>query len=177
MIQPRLSERSDPTTRSWNSVAKPSFLSTMAALLARVVRELGRDDEALALTQAAEHAAADHDLDAQVRWRTVRAPILARRGHGQQAEELAREALDLARKTGAPILQADTLFDLAVVQKATVISKERALPSMRRLRCIWPRETESRRRGRGLGGLKHSRNRKTPYGRVIKRGFSSAYQA
>ena len=90
----------------------------MAALLARVVREHGRDDEALALTQAAEHAAADHDLDAQVRWRTVRAPILARRGHGQQAEELAREALDLARKTGAPILQADTLFDLAVVPKS-----------------------------------------------------------
>ena len=50
------------------------FLSTMAAMLARAVREQGRDAEALELTGLAERSAADDDIDAQVLWRAVRAP-------------------------------------------------------------------------------------------------------
>ena len=92
------------------------FLASMAALLARIVREQGRDQEALDLSIAAEEAAAEHDLDAQVRWRTVRAPILARVGKFNEAKELAESALTIARKTGLPILQADALFDLAVTR-------------------------------------------------------------
>ena len=38
-------------------------------MLARAVREQGRDEEALALTRAAEAAAAADDVDAQVQWR------------------------------------------------------------------------------------------------------------
>ena len=60
----------------------------MAALLARIVREQGRDQEALDLSVAAEEAAAEHDLDAQVRWRAVRAPILARVGKFSEARNL-----------------------------------------------------------------------------------------
>ena len=92
------------------------FLASMAALLARIVREQGRDQEALDLSVAAEEAAAEHDLDAQVRWRAVRAPILARVGKFKEARELAESALTIARKTGLPILQADALFDLAVTR-------------------------------------------------------------
>ena len=92
------------------------FLSTMAALLARVVREQGRDAEALALSQTAESLAAEDDIDAQVMWRSVRAPILAKAGQFEAGEELALAALELARKTETPIMQADTLSDLAAVQ-------------------------------------------------------------
>ena len=91
------------------------FLATMAALLGRVVRDQGRDDEALAFTQTAERFAAEDDLDAQVFWRTVRAPILARAGRRQEAESLAAKALELARKTEYLALQADALFESAVV--------------------------------------------------------------
>ena len=91
------------------------FLATIAALLARVVREQGRDEEALALTVAAEKAAAEDDFDAQVLWRSVRAPILARAGDTNAAESLARAALELSRQAEDPVLQADTLAELADV--------------------------------------------------------------
>ena len=53
------------------------FLSTMAALLARLARDQGRDDEALAMTRTAEAATADDDMESQALWRMVRAPLLA----------------------------------------------------------------------------------------------------
>jgi class 3 adenylate cyclase/tetratricopeptide (TPR) repeat protein len=91
------------------------FLSTMAALLARIVREQGRDDEALALSHTAEAATASDDLESQALWRMVRAPILARAGDWQQAEDLALKAVELVRQTESPMLQADALAELAVV--------------------------------------------------------------
>jgi class 3 adenylate cyclase/tetratricopeptide (TPR) repeat protein len=91
------------------------FLSTMASLLGRVVRDQGRDEEALALSQTAERAAAEDDLDAQVLWRSIRAPIVARAGDYVAGEALARTALELARQTETPVLQADTLYELATV--------------------------------------------------------------
>ena len=91
------------------------FLSTMAGLLAKVVRDSGRDDEALALSRTAESLAAEDDIDAQVIWRTVRAPILARAGQLKESLQLAEAALAIARKTETPILQAETLSELAFV--------------------------------------------------------------
>ena len=92
------------------------FLSTMAALLSRVVRDQGRDDEALSsLHSVEEAAAADDDVEAQVLWRSVRAPILARAGDLAEAEALLREAVELAHESEAPVLQADTLSELAEV--------------------------------------------------------------
>jgi class 3 adenylate cyclase/tetratricopeptide (TPR) repeat protein len=92
------------------------LLSTMAALLARIVRDQGgRDAEALALTQAAEAASAEDDLEALALWRMVRAPIVARTGRFEDAEALARHAVEFARRTEAPMLQADALAELAAV--------------------------------------------------------------
>jgi hypothetical protein len=88
----------------------------MAALLGRVVRDQGRDDEALVLTQIAERFAVEDDLDAQVLWRSVRAPILARADRSEEAESIAAMALELARRTEYLALQADALFELAVVR-------------------------------------------------------------
>jgi ATP/maltotriose-dependent transcriptional regulator MalT len=91
------------------------YLAPMAALLARLVREQGRDDEALALTEVAEAASEPDDPDSQALWRSARAPILARSGQLAQAEELARTAVEFVRQTEAPVLQADALADMATV--------------------------------------------------------------
>jgi tetratricopeptide (TPR) repeat protein len=91
------------------------LLSSMAAALARIVRDAGRDDEALELSKTVEAAAAEDDVDAQVQWRSIRAPILARAGDIAGGEALARAALRLARASEAPALQADTLCELAEV--------------------------------------------------------------
>ena len=91
------------------------FLSTMAALLSRLVRDQGRDEEALALSSAAEKATAADDMESQSLWRAIRAPIVARAGDPVLAEELARTALDLVRRTEAPSMQADALYELATV--------------------------------------------------------------
>ena len=91
------------------------LLSSIAAALGRLVRQQGRDAEALEFSQAAESAAAEDDVDAQVQWRAVRAPILARGGDAAAAQELARAAVRMARAAAAPLLQADALLDLGEV--------------------------------------------------------------
>ena len=85
------------------------------AILARAVRAQGRDDEALELTRAAEAAAADDDVDAQVLWRGIRAPILARAGDPSEAEALVRAALERARQTEMPSLHAFALAEFGAV--------------------------------------------------------------
>jgi ATP/maltotriose-dependent transcriptional regulator MalT len=91
------------------------FLSSMAAMLARLARERGRDDDALALTQRAESAAASDDVLTQALWRAVRAPVLARAGELDSAEAMARRAIELLREVEAPGFQGDALVDLATV--------------------------------------------------------------
>ena len=91
------------------------LLSTVTAVLSRVLRDQGRDDDALALSKTAESAAATDDVDAQVQWRSVRAPVLARMGRLEEAEALARAALTMALGAEAPLLQAESHADLAHV--------------------------------------------------------------
>jgi len=91
------------------------FLSTMAALLARLIRDQGRDDEALVLLRAAEDATAADDVESQSLWRSIRAPIVARSGDFAKAESLARTAVEMVQHTEAPVLKADALSELAHV--------------------------------------------------------------
>ncbi len=89
--------------------------STLAALLSRVIRNQGRDDEAMALSIVAESISAEDDVDSQALWRSVRAPMLARAGKPSEAESMARSAVELLAGTDAPQLRADTLSELATV--------------------------------------------------------------
>jgi class 3 adenylate cyclase/tetratricopeptide (TPR) repeat protein len=91
------------------------YLSTMAALLSRVVRDQGRDEEALAFSRTSEQASAADDVESQALWRSIRAPILARAGDTGLAEEMARKALEFARSAESPCLHADVLSELACV--------------------------------------------------------------
>ena len=91
------------------------YLSTMAAVLSRVVRDQGRDDDALVLSRVAEKATAADDVESLALWQSIRAPILARAGRTAEAESLARSAVELSQKSDAPQMQADSLSELAAV--------------------------------------------------------------
>jgi len=91
------------------------FLSTMAALLSRVVRDQGRDQDAMDFSAVAEETAASDDIDSQSLWRSIRAQILARRGDVSNAEELARSAVALSQQSDALQMQADALSELSAV--------------------------------------------------------------
>jgi predicted ATPase/class 3 adenylate cyclase len=91
------------------------YLSTLAAYLAKVAREGGRDAEAIELTRTAESVSAEDDVESQVLWRMVRAPILARAGDPATAEALARQAVDLSMRTEATVMQAEAYAELATV--------------------------------------------------------------
>jgi ATP/maltotriose-dependent transcriptional regulator MalT len=95
------------------------FLSTAAGELARAVYTQGRYAEAEELTRVAEELSAYDDLTSQALWRSVRGKTLARRGLGEDAEALAREAVVLLEGTDALFLQADALEDLAEVLALT----------------------------------------------------------
>ena len=79
------------------------FRSTAAGELARAVYAQGRYVEAEELTHVAEELSADDDLTSQALWRSVRGKTLARRGMGGDAEQLARERVELLEETDALI--------------------------------------------------------------------------
>jgi len=90
-------------------------LSSVAPLLADVLQDQGHTEEALALTQEAEHAALDGDMDAEISWRRVRAKVLARRGDFVEALRLATKAVELARHTDYLDMRGETCLSRAEV--------------------------------------------------------------
>jgi DNA-binding SARP family transcriptional activator len=100
---------------SFERMGERANLSTLAAMLAQALYAQGRDDEAFELTRVSEEAAARDDLHTQVQWRGARAKLLARSGHGEQAEALAREAVDLADRTDFLVMKGNAALDLAEV--------------------------------------------------------------
>src|SRR5262249_47595963 len=72
-------------------------------------------DEALIFADAAQDAAADNDLSAQILARTARAQVLAERGDTRAAERLSAEAVAMASKTDWLNDHADALMVRAEV--------------------------------------------------------------
>jgi tetratricopeptide (TPR) repeat protein len=99
-------------------------LSSLEGMLARIVRDLGRDAEALELSKSVEASAAEDDVEAQVQWRSLRAPILARAGDIEGALLLARSAVEMARASEAPILLGEALWELSVVLAHARLAEE-----------------------------------------------------
>jgi Flp pilus assembly protein TadD len=87
----------------------------VATLLARVLLLRSRNDDTEEITRTCERLAAPDQADAQVKWRSVRAIAIARRGEPGEAERLAREAVYLAGKTDQLDSRAEAHVDLAEV--------------------------------------------------------------
>jgi predicted ATPase/class 3 adenylate cyclase len=91
------------------------FLPVLTGQLAQSVYAQGRLEEAAEISRIAEGLAAEDDVEAQAVWRAVRAKVLAEEGEHEHAERMAREAVELLRRTEATVKLADTLLDLAEV--------------------------------------------------------------
>jgi class 3 adenylate cyclase/predicted ATPase len=98
-----------------DQAGEKGFLSTLAASLGRIVLEQGRLDEAWLLAERSRELGGSDDVTTQFGWRAVEARVLAERGAIEEAERLAREAVDLAETTEYMRNRADGLFDLGVV--------------------------------------------------------------
>jgi class 3 adenylate cyclase/tetratricopeptide (TPR) repeat protein len=90
-------------------------LATIAAMLARVFLLQERYDLVEEYAQACQRVAPEHQVDAQVGWRSVRAVVLARRGEFEEAERLARRSLQDAERADQPNTLAEAYADLAQV--------------------------------------------------------------
>ncbi|HET9248809.1 MAG TPA: adenylate/guanylate cyclase domain-containing protein, partial [Actinomycetota bacterium] len=95
-----------------DSIGEKGYLSTHAALLARVLYAQDRLDESEDMTRVAEEAGASDDIPTQVIWRSVRAKLLARRGLHGEALALAEEAIALNEGTDSWDVRGDALVDL-----------------------------------------------------------------
>ena len=91
------------------------FRSTIAADLAVVRWRRGDPVDAVRFAEIAEQIADEDDVLTQVPWRLARAEVAASRGEGDGARALAEAAVDLARATELPLLQADALVGLGRV--------------------------------------------------------------
>jgi predicted ATPase len=80
-------------------MGEKAFVSSLAALLAEVLYQQERHEEAKRFVDRSEETAAPDDLAAQIAWRAVRAKILAAASRLEDAEALARRAVSLAEKT------------------------------------------------------------------------------
>ncbi|HJP66298.1 MAG TPA: AAA family ATPase, partial [Actinomycetota bacterium] len=95
-----------------------SYQSSMAGILGHTLVARDRLDEAEEFGAICRRLAASDDLDAQLLWRGVRARVLARRGELEEAERLARAAMEMVGQTDFWLNQADCLRDLAEVLRA-----------------------------------------------------------
>jgi tetratricopeptide (TPR) repeat protein len=92
-----------------------AVLATRAAELADAICEQGRYEEAEIWIRLARESAGSDDLDAAFGWRYVRTKVLARVGAIDEAEPLAREAVDLVARTDALNRHGDSLLALAEI--------------------------------------------------------------
>jgi tetratricopeptide (TPR) repeat protein len=90
--------------------------ANIAALLARVLLlQEDRDQEAAQRIEECRRLALEDQIDAQIKWRSLRALTLARDGQFEAAERLADEAAGLAERTEQSPTRAEALADRAEV--------------------------------------------------------------
>jgi class 3 adenylate cyclase/tetratricopeptide (TPR) repeat protein len=97
------------------AMGERGMLSTRAAFLADSLYRLGRLDEAASFVEEAAALGASDDLMTDVVCLAVRAKILARRGDGEEAEQLARRGVAIVERTEWLDQHARCLADLAEV--------------------------------------------------------------
>ena len=88
----------------------------MAAMLAQVLHEQGRDDEAEQFALTSDELAAADDVYSQLLWRSALAKVRARRDAADEARELAQQAVTLAAATDSLSFHGWAVLDLARVE-------------------------------------------------------------
>ncbi|HEX6262818.1 MAG TPA: tetratricopeptide repeat protein, partial [Actinomycetota bacterium] len=96
-------------------IGERGFLSTTAAELALVAWAQEDFEDAERFVRISEESGASGDVATIVPAKRVRAKLLARQGSFEEAERIARQAVDAARRSDDLNLQADALLDLAEV--------------------------------------------------------------
>jgi class 3 adenylate cyclase len=96
-------------------LGETGYLSTTACYLGETAYAQGRYGEALRLSEESEQAGASDDVSTQIRWRALRAKVLARQGQLEQAKQLAHDAVQRSRRTDYIDETAQTLGSLAEV--------------------------------------------------------------
>jgi class 3 adenylate cyclase/tetratricopeptide (TPR) repeat protein len=84
---------------SYEAMGETGFNSTIAALLAQTLCDLGRFDEAEVFATKSRGLAAEDDFASQSEWRLAQARVLAHRGAFDDALALADEALAISATT------------------------------------------------------------------------------
>jgi tetratricopeptide (TPR) repeat protein len=97
------------------SIGESNRLSTLAALLARLLYMQGRYDECDRFCRMSSDAAADDDVVSQVLWRGAAGKLLAREGDLVSARQLADSAVAQAQQTDFLLIHGDALRDRAEV--------------------------------------------------------------
>ena len=83
----------------WDALGETGFNSTITALLASVLCDLERFDEAEANVDRSRELSADDDFASQAAWRMAQARVLSHRGEHDEALRLADEALAINERT------------------------------------------------------------------------------
>jgi class 3 adenylate cyclase/tetratricopeptide (TPR) repeat protein len=114
--EPRAAEATArPAYEALARIGDQGYRSTVGCYLARAVYEQGRYAEAETLALEAGALASADDFSSQSLARRVRARVLAQRGELENAEALAREAVDTTARTDSFGERGDALADLADV--------------------------------------------------------------
>jgi class 3 adenylate cyclase len=101
--------------RLLEELGERGWLSTAAGWLAQAHYQLDRLEEAESWAHKSRDLGASDDLATQAVWRQVEAKLLARRDKAEEAERLAREAVEITRATQNLDYCAGSLLDLATV--------------------------------------------------------------
>lgn len=112
-------ERAEATARAslerFQAMRATNQGSTAAALLAYVLAEQVRHEEAIRYADRATAWAAPDDTASQVPQLAARAHVLAARGDLERAEATAREAVELSERSDDICQRGDALVQLAAV--------------------------------------------------------------
>jgi tetratricopeptide (TPR) repeat protein len=89
----------EDSVRAAEAIGERAYSSTTVALLADVLCELGRFDEAIAMSQVSQDRSSRDDVMSEVLWRSARGRGLAAQGRAREADALADRALELITAT------------------------------------------------------------------------------
>jgi class 3 adenylate cyclase len=104
-----------PAYEALKRMGEKTHFSTLVEVLSNAVYMQGRYEEAEELTRECERAARSNDVHAQIRWRAIRAKVIARKGEFESADKLAREGVRFAAESDFLNDHADALVDHAEV--------------------------------------------------------------